>query len=341
MNGYDILILTDHRAHTPENSLYALASALATHEDTISVDIASRNIEANRGFFDGDLTRPVSVISGSPDLTFEKAQHLFRKGLDENALEQYDFILLRLPPPYPPKLFDALLNNFTEDHIINNPRGIIRTSTKAFLLEVADLCPPIRLLHTYEEMEEMAASYPLILKPLNSYGGQGLLRVGRPDREGQGEVVETAEGDILTRDALKETWTRDVQYLGMKFMKNVSAGDKRTVVVNGEVIGSSLRLPPEGSWLCNVSQGGTSVSAQPDAEDLHIARTLTPILKKHGVIIFGFDTLMDDDGKRKLSELNTTSIGGIAQICIQSGKKVDAVAKLIMDHINAVWYGDA
>lgn len=333
MNGFDLLILTDHGGHTGENSLYALSSALARHEDCLTVDIASRAMPDNKAFFGGNIEVPISVISASGELTFEEASRLFEAGLDQNVLDQYDFVLLRLPPPYPPDLYNALLEGFTEDHIINNPRGIIRTSSKKFLLEVAELCPPMRLLESFAEMEEMAATMEIVVKPLNSYAGIGIVRVG--------ETIETFEGKTLTKNELKALWDGGQPLLGMKFLKNVDMGDKRTIVVNGEVIGSSLRKPPPGSWMCNVAQGGTSVNAMPDEDELEIARFLTPVLRKHGVVIFGFDTLVDDDGRRRLSELNTTSIGGIAQICLQNGKSVDIVAELIMQHINAVWHGDA
>ena len=116
----------------------------------------------------------------------------------------------------------------------------------------------------------------------------------------------------------------------MKYLKNVSQGDKRILVVGGQIMASSLRLPAEGSWLCNVAQGGKSVKADVTNEEIKIVKGLTPELIKEGVLIFGADTLEDDYGKRILSEVNTLSVGGFSQAQEQSGKPI---IKMTIDKI--------
>ncbi|MCB0643597.1 MAG: hypothetical protein KDC44_18245, partial [Phaeodactylibacter sp.] len=81
-------------------------------------------------------------------------------------------------------------------------------------------------------------------------------------------------------------------------------------------------LPKEGAWLCNVSQGGSSVPSELEPEEFEIVNRLNPVLKSHGIIIYGVDTLVNDEGHRVLSELNTTSIGGIKQIEEYTGTPV-------------------
>ena len=76
----------------------------------------------------------------------------------------------------------------------------------------------------------------------------------------------------------------------MKFLKNVTQGDKRTIVANRQILGSALRLPAPGSWMCNVAQGGRAVLAEADEDEHIIQEILTPILYRKGVVIFGFDT---------------------------------------------------
>ena len=105
-------------------------------------------------------------------------------------------------------------------------------------------------------------------------------------------------------------------------MKNVTQGDKRILVVGGQIMAASLRLPAENSWLCNVAQGGTSVTAQLETEEEAIIKTISPRLEAEGIFIFGADTLVDDDGKRILSEVNTLSIGGFPQAEKQTGRPI-------------------
>ena len=137
----------------------------------------------------------------------------------------------------------------------------------------------------------------------------------------------------------KSLWKNDIEYLGVKYLKNVSEGDKRIVVVNGKIIGASLRLPANGSWLCNVAQGGRSVSAEVTEAERKIVERVNVFLSRMGIAMYGVDTLVDDDGRRVLSELNTTSIGGVPQIARQTGlplvdETVDQIIEFIKEKID-------
>ena len=99
----------------------------------------------------------------------------------------------------------------------------------------------------------------------------------------------------------------------MRYLKNVSQGDRRILIVGGEILGASLRLPRQGSWLCNVSQGGKLVANTPIDEEHKIIEMISPNLLDKGILLFGADTLVNDEGERVLSEINTISIGGFPQ----------------------------
>ena len=117
-------------------------------------------------------------------------------------------------------------------------------------------------------------------------------------------------------------------------------GDKRTIVANGQILGSTLRLPAPGSWMCNVAQGGMAIPAEVDPDDRKIASRLIPLLGGLGVIFFGFDTLVDDDGRRTLSEINTLSVGGLPQIADFTGKPiVKDAAQLLWEYVKSEIYG--
>ena len=105
---------------------------------------------------------------------------------------------------------------------------------------------------------------------------------------------------------------------------------KRQLVVGGEILASSLRLPKEGNWLCNVSQGGESVATEVTEREREIINKINPILASEGILIYGTDTLVDDDGQRVLSEINTLSVGGFPQAEAQSGKPI---IKKLLDKI--------
>ncbi len=323
---YKLLILTDHAVHSADNSLYALARSLRRHPLCRRLEVASRGFADNDAFFKNHQTDEFWVSEAADDFAFDPSGKHFKTGWKKSNLGQYDGILLRLPHPISEPFFDFLTRRFPEQKIINRPSGILKTSSKAFLLEVPELCPPMQLCRNWDEIEAFSKNFPIVLKPLRGYGGKGIFKI---------ENGEIWEGDQPVDRLIFEKFIRagGQEFLGMQYMKNVYEGDKRILVVNGKVLGASLRLPRPGSWMCNISQGGHSRYADADAGELEIAHRLSQKLLPLGVVIFGFDTLADDDGRRLLSEVNVLSIGGIAAMQQESGRPVmQQTADLLWDY---------
>ncbi len=308
MKPIKLLILTDHSKHSQENSLYTLVQKFCQHPLCASVHIASRGNPANESFF-YDLTRTtVWVHKAKEDFDFQVDGRQFVEDNQQSDLAYYDRIFIRLPHPVAPTFFNFLEANFLPEHIVNRPSGILETGSKAFLLHFKEWCAPIKWCETLEDILEFKKHFPIVLKPAYNYGGKGIVKI-----EGEKIVLGNQIHSLTDYLPLLEENVQNEGYLAMQYLKNVQKGDKRVIVVNGQIIGASLRLPPAGSWLCNAAQGGSSNYAIPDKEEVQMTQVIAPILKSRGVIMFGFDTLVGDDGKRKLSEINTMSIGGIKQ----------------------------
>ena len=319
---FQILILTDHSGHSTENSVYPLAGAIEAHPMCQFVDIASRATRENAAFFGGVMDHDISVVQVRPGLTFDSANRDFEQDLVQTNLSDYDVVLLRLPPPTPVEFYDAMVEVFDEHFIINRPSGILKTGSKAYLLNFPDLCPPMTLVTNTAELERVLKQMPVVLKPLQAYGGEGIVRIK------DGVVDDGSEESKI--EAFIAKWSGSQPFLAMQYLEGVTEGDKRVVVCNGEVLGASLRMPREGHWVCNVSRGGTSVPAEAAPEEKAIAEALWPYMRDAGIFLFGFDTLMGDDGKRVLSEINSTSVGGLPQMQAQSGRPV---LKIVADHL--------
>lgn len=307
MKRFKMLVLTDHRSHSVENSIYALLLALRQNPLCSGIDVASRGNALNNSFFNKYLDRGIFVSPVDASFAYYRDGRRFEHFLRRAQPEEYDVIFLRLPPPVPEAFWEFLTRVYPEKQIINRPSGIRETSSKKFLLRFSDLCPDMQLCRTAEQIRSFAARFPIVLKPLDNYGGRGVLRI---------EEGRVWEGNIaVDLDAwLSGMEGADFEFLGMRFLPNVSQGDKRIVVCNGEVLGASLRMPAAGSWVCNAAQGGTPHRATLTPEEWAIVRRVTPELMKRGIVMFGIDTLTDDDGRRVLSELNTVSIGGLVQM---------------------------
>lgn len=316
MSTYRLLILTDHATHSKENSLYAIGRHLLGHPNCERIDIASRSHPLNQGFFKHLNSRKlwVKTIDASFDFDpsgrqlIEDAQHL-------QDVSNYDFIFLRLPRPIPKGFFEFLEKRFNPQRIVNRPSGIQETGSKAFLLNFQEHCPPIRLCHSIQDIEDFKQNFTIVLKPIESYGGKGICKV-------DGEKVWEGNSVMEWKTYAQQLTPQDFPILAMQFLKNVHLGDKRILVVNGEVLGTSLRLPAKDSWMCNVAQGGSSVQTTITPEEMEMVKKVSPLLIQKGILIFGMDTLTGDDGKRVLSEINTLSIGGFPQIQQLSGKPV-------------------
>ena len=317
-SAFRILVLTDHRVHSPVESIYHMAQEMVQDERCACVHVVSAALPENEEFFRSPADIPLIASSVDKSFVYSAEGNFFREKTFLVAIHDYDVVLLRLPRSRSMDFFAQIGKLIPEERMLNQPTGIALTGDKQYLLNFPDICPPMRFCDTVEQVEAFSRKYPLVLKPLNSSGGKGIVRI-------EGEKVMVGSDSFSWKEYLPQL-EADIGrgYLAMKFLRNVDQGDKRIIVANGKVVAASLRLPAKGAWLCNVSMGGTSEVAAPDPDELAIANRVVPDLLARGVVLFGFDTLVDDDGKRVLSELNTSCVNGIYPAQVHSGKPIVA-----------------
>lgn len=307
MKKLKILVLTDHTNHSAENSLYALLQSMRKHPSCAHIDIATRANPLNDFFFKNYVDKGLFVSTVDESFAFSPEGKSFQKLVHRKSVHDYDAVWLRMPPPLAKSFLIFLKHKFPTQIFVNDPDGIYKAGSKAFLKNFIEVCAPMKICLSVEDVFEFSQRFPIVLKPFREYGGKGIVRIdGKKVWEGKNEM---GLDDFLSK--IKDT---EIEYLGVKFLKNVTQGDKRIIVVNGKIIGASLRLPPQDSWLCNVAMGGSSVAATVDEAERKIIEYINPTMTKLGIVMYGVDTLMGDEGRRVLSEINTTSIGGIPQM---------------------------
>ncbi len=328
MSKYKLLVLTDHGTHSVENSIYALLREMMKNPCCHHIDAVSRGNDINRLFFEKMAVKSLYASRVHSSFNFTEDGRYFKKDLHKVGIRNYDAVLLRLPHPVTPGFWQFLSNEYPNTVFVNSPTGIEITGSKAYMLNFPDLCPPLRRCKTLQDIDDFRQQFPIVLKPVRSYAGLGIVRI-------DGEKVMKAEGGEMTWDSFaKSIEGQSFDYLGTKFLKNVDQGDKRIVVCKGQVLGAALRLPAPGKWVCNVARGGKSTSAEADENEAAIVERLNPALAGHGIIFYGIDTLMGDEGKRVLSEINTLSIGGLPKIAEYSGRPVvRQAADLLWEYI--------
>lgn len=309
-----LLILTDHATHSVNNSVYGLAKALNDHAEIVRLSIASRGFSKNHDFFNGSTNSELWGIEHENAFDFP-ADEAFNERAKLLDLKDFDFIFLRLPRPIHKHFFKRLIEVFPEEKMINRPSGIIKTGSKAYLLNFSSFTAPIQLVESFSEIEKISKRFPIVLKPLEEYGGKGIIKVSSDGAEVDGVQYSISAFKKIYEAAKKP-------YLAMQFLKNVKNGDKRIVVAGGQVLSASLRLPADGNWLCNIAQGGSSEDSKADERELEIISNIDPILQKEGIFYYGLDTLENDEGLRVISEVNTLSIGGIVTPAHEDGEQV-------------------
>ena len=149
----------------------------------------------------------------------------------------------------------------------------------------------------------------IILKPLDGMGGASIFRV-KHDDPNIGVICET----------LTEHGSRFA--MAQQFIPEIKQGDKRVLVVDGEVIPYCLaRIPQGGETRGNLAAGGRGEARPISEDDRKIAEAVAPTLKAKGLVFVGLDIIGN-----KLTEINVT-----APTCV---KEIEAAYDIsIMDKL--------
>jgi glutathione synthase len=217
-----------------------------------------------------------------------------------SALADFDVVLLRQDPP-----FD--LAYVTTTHIleriqhrtlvVNDPAGVRNAPEKVFVTEFPELMPPTLITRDLAEINRFRAEHgDVVMKPLYGFGGAAVFRV-TPRDANFGSLYD------LFATTLREPWV--VQ----KFIPEVTAGDKRIILVDGEFAGAVNRVPAEDDMRSNMVRGGQARATELTAREREICERIGPALRERGLLFTGIDVIAG-----YLTEINVTSPTGIRAI---------------------------
>lgn len=255
--------------------------------------------------------RPVTVQRVAGD--YFRAGEPVRLDLGAEA----DVVLMRQDPPFDLGYITAthLLERIADRTlVVNDPASVRNAPEKVFVLDYARFMPPTLITRSLEEARAFLAEHgAIVVKPLHGNGGKAIFRVG-PDGENLSALIEV----------FNQTWREP--HMIQAFLPAVAAGDKRIVLVDGEVAGAINRLPGAGEFRSNLAVGGSAEKTELTAKEREICAALGPELKRRGLIFVGIDVI----GGEWLTEINVTSPTGIVAIERFDGTDV---AGLIWDAI--------
>ena len=247
---------------------------------------------------DGRITawaRPVSVqrVEGDHYAAGEERQ------LD--LADDIDVILMRQDPPFDLGYISAalLLDRLKGRTLVSNdPREVINAPEKMLVLDYHRFMPPTLIARRAEDVRAFQKKHgAIVVKPLHGNGGKAIFKID-----------ESGTNLSALLEMFDNTWPEP--HMVQAFLPSVSKGDKRIVLVDGEVAGAINRKPGEGEFRSNLAQGGYAEAATLTPREQEICDAMGPDLKRRGLTFVGIDVI----GGEWLTEINVTSPTGIVAI---------------------------
>ena len=212
-----------------------------------------------------------------------------------------DVVLMRQDPPFDLGYITAthLLERLKgETLVVNDPAAVRDAPEKVWVLDFARFMPPTMVTRSLGAARKFIEKHgDVVLKPLHGNAGKAVFKVSR-DGANLSALME-----------LFNTTYREPHVLQV-FLPEVAEGDKRIVLVDGELAGAINRRPAKGDIRSNLAAGGTAEAAELTETEREICAALGPELKRRGLLFVGIDVI----GGRWLTEINVTSPTGIVAI---------------------------
>jgi len=243
----------------------------------------------------------------------ENPREWFRFVGDETiTLDELDVILMRKDPPFDMDyIYTTYLLEKAEERgvlIVNHPASLRDCNEKLFTAWFPQCCTPTLVTSNREQiLRFMEQQKDIILKPLDGMGGSSIFRVRQGDPNAN-VIIETLTGHGKRLS------------MAQRFVPEISQGDKRILMVDGEPVPYALaRIPKPGETRGNLAAGGTGQGIPLSEQDRWIALQVGPSLRQRGILFAGLDVIGD-----YLTEINITSPTCIRELDSQFGLNISA-----------------
>ena len=211
-----------------------------------------------------------------------------------------DILWLRQDPPFNMDyLSSTYLLDFVgnETLIVNNPFWVRNFPEKLLVLNYPQLMPATIITSRIEVIQEFREKYgDIILKPLYGNGGAGVFKINYNDKN-----------FVALFELFQMNSTEPL--IAQEFLPEVINGDKRIILLDGEILGAINRIPQKGEIRANMHVGGKAVATELSIDEIKICEQIGSTLKEHGQIFVGIDVIGG-----KLTEINVTSPTGLQEL---------------------------
>jgi glutathione synthase len=243
-------------------------------------------------------------------------------------LRELDVVLMRKDPPVDQQfLYDTLVMESAQRHgvqVINDPRALRDCNEKVFTLHFPQCMAPTLVARDPAELRRFVAEHgEAVLKPLDGMGGRGIFRVKAGDAS-LNSMLETLLGG--------DSHGQGRQFaVAQKFIPQISAGDKRVLLVDGEPVPYALaRIPQGNEFRGNLAAGGRGEGVPLTDRDRWIAAEVGADLVQRGLRFVGLDVIGD-----YLTEINVTSPTCVRELDAQFGLNIAGTLFDAIEHTAA------
>ncbi|MCA0421265.1 MAG: glutathione synthase, partial [Proteobacteria bacterium] len=245
---------------------------------------------------DGKVTapmRPVKVRDVEGDY--------FTAGAEEKVdLSTLDVVLLRQDPPFD-MAYVTTTHMLERIHpktlVVNDPTSVRNAPEKILVTHFPELMPPTLITRDRAEIEAFRDEHgEIVMKPLYGHGGATVFKTSKTDPN-FGSLFD------LFSNLFREPWV--VQ----GFIKEVTEGDKRIILIDGKAAGAVNRVPAVGDLRANMVRGGAARPTDLSKQELAICEAIGPTLRERGLLLVGIDVIHG-----KLTEINVTAPTGVRAI---------------------------
>ena len=233
-------------------------------------------------------------------------------------LDELDVILMRKDPPFDMEyIYATYLLEMAESRgslVVNKPQALRDANEKLYTAWFPQCCPATLVSRRHADFKAFLQTHrDIIVKPLGGMGGSSIFRI--------------TENDANTNVILETLTAMETRYaMAQRFIPEISAGDKRILVVDGVAVPYALaRVPCEGETRGNLAAGGHGHGVALSERDHWIAQQVAPSLKKAGILFAGLDIIGD-----YLTEINVTSPTCIREL---DGMYNLNISSMLMDSI--------
>ena len=279
------------------------------------------------GFMNSAVRRGAEVHICTPQMlytegaqTWARAQkveipqdnHVNVVGAVDAPLSDYDCVWMRKDPPVDQGYLHATyLLDFANTWVMNPPAQLRAYNEKLYALRFLDLTPETRVSAQPDQIMTWlhASDEPLIVKPLDGYGGLGVCLLDRKDRNSRVTL------ELLTQHGQNRVVVQ-------KYLPAARRGDHRVLIIDGAVVGAILRTPQDDDHRGNIHVGGQVTHLPLTEEERALCERVARQLRDDGIFFAGLDLIGG-----QLTEINITSPTGIRELKALTG--VDAGELLI------------